>query len=112
MVASGALRMPLTFGRGGIPMAVLVWKHGKSKAQALDAIRTALKDSGYDGSVTWEGAKAEARYGPFASVVHAKGEVTENAVILEKCGGVVGGAVLRRCRDLLERLFPGGEQVS
>jgi hypothetical protein len=47
-----------------------------------------------------------------ASVVHAKGEVTPEAVVLEKCGGLVGGTVLQRCRELLERLFPGGEQVS
>jgi hypothetical protein len=93
-------------------MAVLIWKHSKSKTEALDAIRTGLEDSGYHGSVTWNGAMAEARFGPFASIVHAKGEVTDDAVILEKCGGLVGGAVLRRCRELLEQLFPGGEQKS
>jgi hypothetical protein len=37
---------------------------------------------------------------------------TDDAVVLEKCGGVAGGAVLRPCRELLERLFPGGEQAS
>jgi hypothetical protein len=93
-------------------MAVLVWKHGKSKADALAAIQGALKDSGYDGSVKWDGTKAEARYGPFASVVHAKGEVTDDAIVLEKCGGLVGGVVLSRCRAMLEQLFPGGEQPS
>jgi hypothetical protein len=93
-------------------MAVLVWSHGQSKAEALDAIRAALRDSGYESSVTWDGAKAEARRGPFASVVYVKGEVTDDAVILEKCGGLVAGAVLRRCRELLDRLFPGGEQTG
>jgi hypothetical protein len=93
-------------------MAVLVWKHERSKAEALAAIQAALKDSGYGGSVKWDGAEVEARYGPFASVVHAKGEVTDDAVVLHKCGGVAGGPVLRRCRELLEGLFPGGEEAS
>ncbi len=93
-------------------MAVLTWKHGRPRDEAIAEIKAALKESGHDGSVTWDGAKAEARYGPFASVVHAKGEVTADAVVLEKCGGLAGGAVLRRCRELLERLFPGGDQAT
>ena len=92
-------------------MAVLVWKHGKTNAEAVTAIQAALKESGYDGSVTWSGARAEARYGPFASLVHVKGEVTDDAIVLDKCGGLAGGAVLSRCRELLGRLFPGGEQA-
>ena len=92
-------------------MAVLIWKHGKSKAGAVDAVRAAIKKAGHDGSVTWDGTRLEARYGPFASVVHVKGEVTDDALVLEKCGGLAGGRVLSRCRELLERLFPGGEQA-
>jgi hypothetical protein len=91
-------------------MAVLTWMHGKSKAEAVAAIQAALKESGYDGSVTWTGARAEARYGPLASVVHVKGEVTDDAVIIDECGGLAGGPVLTRCRELLGQLFPGGEQ--
>ena len=91
-------------------MAVLVWQHGRTKAEALAALRSALAASGYEKSVKWDGTKAEARSGPFASVVHAKGEVTDEAVVLEKCGGLAGGVVLRRCREMLGRLFPGGEQ--
>jgi hypothetical protein len=93
-------------------MAVLVWKHGQSAAEALAAIQAALKEAGYDGAVSWDGARAEARYGPFASILHAKGEVTEDAVVLEKCGGLAGGTVLKRCQELLQRLFPGGEQAE
>jgi hypothetical protein len=92
-------------------MAVLIWKHGSAKAEALGAIQAGLKESGYDRSVTWDEAKAEARYGPFASILHAKGEVTEDAVVLEKCDGLVGAAVLSQCQELLRRLFPGGEQA-
>ena len=92
-------------------MAVLTWKHGRSKEEAVAAIQAALAESGYAGSVTWTGVKAEARYGPFASVVHAKGEVTDDAVVIEKCGGLAGGPVLTRCRELFARLFPGGEHA-
>jgi len=89
-------------------VAVLKWKHGRSKDEAVAAIKAALEKSGHEGSVKWSGASAEARYGPLASVVHAKAEVTDEEVILHKCGGLAGGAVLSRCRDLLARLFPGG----
>jgi hypothetical protein len=97
-------------GQGGDSMAALVWKHGKSKADALAEIQSAIKESGYDGSVNWDGAKAEACYGPFASFVHVKGEVTDDAVVLQKCSGLVGGIVIKRCRELLGQLFPDGEQ--
>ena len=92
-------------------MAVLTWSHGRSKDDALAAIKAALKDTGHEGSVTWSGTSAEARYGPFASVVHVKGVVTDDVVLIEKCGGLAGGPVLTRCRELLGRLFPGGEQA-
>jgi hypothetical protein len=91
-------------------MTVLVWKHGRSKADAIAAIQGALKDSGYSDSAKWDGDSAEARYGPWATVLHAKGVVTDDAIVLEKCGGVAGGIVLGRCRTMLEGLFPGGEQ--
>ncbi len=89
-------------------MSVLTWNHGRAKDEAVAALKAALKEAGHDGSVAWSGNKAEARYGLFASVLHAKGEVTDDAVVIEKCGGLAGGPVLTRCRELLERLFPGG----
>jgi hypothetical protein len=92
-------------------MALLTWKHGKSKEKAVAAVKAALKESGYDGSVTWSGTAAEARYGPFASVLHVRGEVTDDAVVIAECGGLAGGAVLGRVRELLGKLFPGGEPI-
>lgn len=89
-------------------MAVLVWRHGRSKDEALAALRAELTASGYGDPVKWDGARAEARYGPFATGLHARGEVTDEAVVLEKCGGLLGGLVLARCRELLARLFPDG----
>ncbi len=93
-------------------MAVLVWEHGKSYTEALAAIQATLADSGYAAAVTWDGGKAEVRYGPFASVLHAKGEVTEEVVVLEKCSGLVGGLVLKRCQEMLGRLFPAASRPS
>jgi hypothetical protein len=92
-------------------VAALVWKHGRSKAEALAALQSEIAASGHGKSAKWDGAKVEARYGPFASVAHVKGEVTDDAVVVEKCGGLAGGAVLARCRELLGRLFPGGERA-
>jgi hypothetical protein len=89
-------------------MAGLVWKHGRTKAEALAAIQGALKEAGYNDSVKWTGYKAEARYGAFASILHADGEVTDDTVVLEKCGGIAGGIVMNHCRELLQRIFPGG----
>jgi hypothetical protein len=89
-------------------MAALVWRHGRSKAEAMAAIRSALAESGHGGAAKWDGARVEARYGPFAAGLHARGEVTDEAVVLEKCSGLLGGLVLARCRELLGGLFPGG----
>lgn len=91
-------------------MAALVWKHGRSKAEALAALQSALAASDHGGAAKWNGSKVEARYGPFATGLHARGEVTDEAVVLERCSGLLGGVVLGRCRELLGRLFPGGEQ--
>ena len=88
-------------------MGVLVWKHGKSKDFAIAAVKAAIKESGFDDSVTWADGKAETQYGPFGSIVHVKGEVTEDLIVIEKCSGLVGGKVLNSCREMLERLFPG-----
>lgn len=93
-------------------MAVLTWRHSKSKDEAVASVKAALQESGYDSSVKWSDTSAEVRYGPFASILHAKGIVTDDAVVIEKCSGLAHGPVLSRCRVLLERLFPGGERVT
>lgn len=88
-------------------MAALVWKHGRSRNEALAALQSALAESSHGGIAKWDGARVEARYGPFATGLHVRGEVTDEAVVLEKCGGLLGGLVLARCRELLAWLFPG-----
>lgn len=92
-------------------MAALVWRHARTKAEALDALQSALAKFGYGDAAKWDGAHVEARYGPFATGLYARGEVTDEAVVLERCGGLLGGLVLARCRELLGRLFPDGEQM-
>ena len=92
-------------------MSVLTWKHGRSKDEAIAMIKAALTDSGYDEAVTWNGHKAEARFGPFAAILYVMGEVTIDAVVLEQCSGLAGAVVLTRCRELLVQIFPGGEQA-
>ena len=89
-------------------MAALHWSHGTSQDQALAAIREALRHSDYAGAVTWHGPRLEARYGPLASILHARGVVTADAVVLHECRGLAAPAVLRHCRSLLARLFPAG----
>jgi len=72
-------------------MSVLTWKHGRSKDEAIAIIEAALKDSGHDANVTWSGPKLEARFGPFAAILHVTGEVTADALVLEQCSGLAGG---------------------
>ncbi len=93
-------------------MAVLIWKHGKSKTDALAAIQAELEEHGYSDSVKWEGAKAKASFGPLGSIIRVKGEVTDDVVRLEKCSGLARKVVLKGCRKMLKRLFPGGEQLD
>jgi hypothetical protein len=46
----------------------------------------------------------------WGAVLNVAGEVTDHADVLERCGGAAGATVLRECREMLERLFPGGEE--
>jgi hypothetical protein len=92
-------------------MAVLVWKHGTTAAVARAAIQAELAKHGHDDKVTWKGDEASASVG-WGAILSAAGRVTEEAVVLDKCGGAVGGIVLGKCREMLCRLFPaGGEAV-
>jgi hypothetical protein len=97
-------------GRKEHTMAVLTWQHGTSQGKAIAAIVKAVKKLGYEGYVTWKDGTVEASAGPFATLVNARGEVTDDRVILAKAGGLLGGKVLTRCREILEDVFPGGEQ--
>jgi hypothetical protein len=90
-------------------MPVLAWKHGTTKLEARKAIKAELRKLGHDGRVTWEEFTATARVGPWGTILDAGGEITEEEVRLEKCGGAIGGVVLHACRSMLAERFPGGE---
>jgi hypothetical protein len=92
-------------------MAVLIWMHRKTKAEALAEVKAAIEESSYGGSVEWDGDKAAVRVGPLASILHVQGEVNDDAVIIDRCSGALGGLVLNRIHEILERLFPGGDQA-
>lgn len=92
-------------------MPVLVWDHGTTRELAVEAIRGALRESGHLESTTWRDGFVEARRGPFGSLLSFRGHVTDRSVVLDTCSGLAGGTVLRSCRAVLERLFPGGEQT-
>jgi hypothetical protein len=91
-------------------MAELVWKHGTTAAAAREAVQAELAKLGHDGKVTWKGDEASASVG-WGAVLSASGKVTDDAVVLDKCGGAVGGIVLGRCREMLARLFPAGGEA-
>jgi hypothetical protein len=58
--------------------------------------------------VTWEGFSASASVG-WGAILNVAGEVTDHDIVLDRCGGAAGPVVLRECRPVLSRLFPGGE---
>jgi hypothetical protein len=89
-------------------MPILVWKHGTTAAAARDSVRAELDRLGHGGKVTWAGDEASASVG-WGLVLSAAGRVTDEVIVLDKCGGAVGGLVLAKCRELLARLFPGGD---
>lgn len=89
-------------------MAVLVWKHGTTKAAAKQAVLDELQHLGVADKVKWSGDRGTASIG-LGFILSASGEITEDSVVLEKAAGAAGAMLAKRCRELLERLFPGGE---
>jgi hypothetical protein len=92
-------------------MDVLVWRHGKTREEAKAIIQAELKRLHYDGKVAWDADSASASVG-WGTILSASGKVTDETIILDKCGGAAGGKVLSKCREILARVFPGGEQVN
>jgi hypothetical protein len=90
-------------------MAALVWKHGTTRSAARQAVVSELRRLGYDSKVTWNGDAATASVG-WGTVLSASGVVTDDAVILDRCSGAIGGVVLDKCREIMQRLFPHSGQ--
>jgi hypothetical protein len=90
-------------------VAVLVWRHNGSKSEVRQAIEAELKRLGHLERVAWTGDELVVSVGVFAAVLHVRGEITEECVVLHKCSGVAGSRVLQECRALLRKLYPQGE---
>lgn len=89
---------------------VLIWKHGTTKAAAIDILKNEIRKLGYANYVKWDGGEARARVTRFFfKIIDARGRVTDDMVVIERCRGMASGEVLRRCREILQKAFPGGE---
>jgi hypothetical protein len=86
-------------------MSVLVKKHGTTATNARNAIQAKIRELGYESWVTWQGNEATASAG-MGLVLNMRGHITEESVIIDKCGGGIGGLVLGKCREIFEELFP------
>ena len=90
--------------------AVLIWKHGTTKAAAIDTLKNELRMLGYAKYVKWDGGEARVRVTRFFfRIIDARGSVTDDMIVIERCRGMASGEVLSRCREILRKIFPGGE---
>lgn len=89
-------------------MPQLRWRHGRTADQARDLMQGKLRAAGYDDKVKWNGCDFSASVG-FGSILNLKGRVSDQEVVLDTCSGAIGGTVQDQVRQILEKLFPGGE---
>jgi hypothetical protein len=86
-------------------MSVLVRKHGTTATNARNDIQAKIRELGYDSWVIWQGYEATASVG-MGLLLDLRGHITDESVIIDKCGGGIGGLVLGKCREIFEQLFP------
>jgi len=91
-------------------MPLLTWKHQTTKDAAKTAVQAELTRLGHGDQFVWTDFEANARVG-FGVVLNAKAIITDEDVVIEKCGGTKGTRVLDGCRQMFEKLFPGGNAV-
>jgi hypothetical protein len=91
-----------------LAMAELTWRHGTTADEAKKVLQRALGEEGYTDYVKWDGLQATASAGPWSSLLSLKGRLSEEEVIVNSCRGVLAGRVLKSCREMLDKLFPGG----
>ncbi|MBL8823905.1 MAG: hypothetical protein JNJ77_15065 [Planctomycetia bacterium] len=89
-------------------MAELRWKTGKPAVEAKVMIQNQLEKTGYGDQVSWSENYFTASVG-MGFMLDIAGEVKDEEVVLEKCGGVSGGMALGKLKKMFEYLFPGGE---
>jgi hypothetical protein len=90
-------------------MTALVWKHGTSRDEVRRLFQSELNQSGHARSVTWNGDRFAAVVG-WGSILDLQGEITDDAIVVEKSRGAIGKIVLQKIEAVFERLFPGGRQ--
>lgn len=90
---------------------MLICQHGTTEAQALNIIKTAIAELGYNNYVRWNGCNASVAVGPFKSIIHIKGMVTNTEATVE-CGGLFGDMALNRCREIVGRIFPDSKVIG
>ena len=86
-------------------MSVLVRNHGTTATNARNAIQAKIRELGYESWVIWQDNEATASAG-MGLLLNLRGHITDEAVIIDKCGGGIGGRVLGKCREIFEQLFP------
>ena len=89
-------------------MEVLRWKHGKSASEMTDLVKQHLADSGNLDQVKWNGNSFSASVG-LGLALSIKGRITDDEIVIEKCGGVGGAIALGKLRETLQKSFPDGE---
>jgi len=62
---------------------------------------------GYSKNVVWQDDEATVSIG-WGAIANVHGVINDEAVILVKCRGALGGKILTECRVVLSRLFPEG----
>ncbi len=88
----------------------LVWKHGTTKTAARNIIKNEIERLGYAKYVRWDGDEARSfirRF--FIKVLDVRGWVADDAIVIDRCRGRAAEEVLNRCREILQKVFPGGE---
>jgi len=90
-------------------MAVLVWKHGKSRNEVRALIQGRLALAGVSDKVIWDGDTFRSSVG-WGSILNLVGHITDQTVTLEKSSGAMGGVILEKSREAFRELFPDGQQ--
>ena len=91
-------------------MEALHWKHGKSASEMTDLVKGHLAEAGNLDKVKWSGHSFSASVG-MGIALNIKGQITDDEIVIEKCGGVGGAVALGKIRATLQKAFPGGGVV-
>ena len=92
-------------------MAELRWRHGKSASEMSDLVKQHLAKSDQLDKVKWDGDAFSASVG-LGLALSVKGRITDDEIIIDKCGGIGGAIALAKIRETLQKAFPSGEIPS